>query len=146
MHGRGYRIPGADCSKPRRRRREAGRHTLIAVAPTDSLPLLLASASPRRRQLLECAGVRFEVRPADVDESALPGEGPREHALRLAEAKARAVAHAVGASPPRAHPLLLASASPRRRQLLTRAGVRFEVRPAAHDESALPGEAPCDCA
>lgn len=67
----------------------------------DAHPLLLASASPRRRQLLVRAGLRFEVQPADVDESPLPGETPRQHAARLAEAKARAVARARGASPPR---------------------------------------------
>jgi septum formation protein len=71
------------------------------VAALHPHPLLLASASPRRRQLLARAGLRVEVRPAEVDESALPGEAPRDHAARLAEAKARAVASAVGGSPPR---------------------------------------------
>ena len=66
----------------------------------DPHPLLLASASPRRRQLLARAGLHFEVRPAEVDESVLPGEAPRDHAARLAEAKARAVASTLGVSPP----------------------------------------------
>ncbi|MGH0031377.1 MAG: Maf family protein [Myxococcota bacterium] len=58
----------------------------------DTTPLVLASGSPRRRDLLGAAGIAFEIRPADVDESALPGEKPLEHAVRLARAKALAVA------------------------------------------------------
>lgn len=52
--------------------------------------LILASGSPRRRELLEAMGVRFEIRPTDVDESALPGESPEQHVLRLARDKSRA--------------------------------------------------------
>lgn len=52
--------------------------------------LILASGSPRRRQLLAAMGVRFEVRPTDVDESALPGESPEQHVRRLARDKSRA--------------------------------------------------------
>ena len=55
----------------------------------EATKLILASGSPRRRELLESLGVRFEIRPADVDESALPGEGPAEHVLRLARCKSR---------------------------------------------------------
>jgi septum formation protein len=57
-------------------------------------PLLLASASPRRAELLRQIGLPFEVRlpvPA-VDESVLPDEAPRDYVLRLARAKAQAVA------------------------------------------------------
>ena len=54
--------------------------------------LVLASASPRRRQLLEQVGLVVDVRPADVDERALAGERPRDHVERLARAKAEAVA------------------------------------------------------
>jgi septum formation protein len=54
--------------------------------------VILASASPRRRQLLLLVGIVHEVRPADVDESLLPGEPPDAHAERLARAKAHAVA------------------------------------------------------
>lgn len=54
-------------------------------------PIILASASPRRRELLGQLGYRFEVRPADVDERWDPAEDPAEHALRLARAKAAAV-------------------------------------------------------
>jgi septum formation protein len=54
--------------------------------------LILASASPRRRELLEQIGVAHEIRVADLDECALPREVPAEYVLRLALAKARAVA------------------------------------------------------
>lgn len=50
--------------------------------------LWLASGSPRRRQLLTWAGWDVEVRPAGVDETLHPGEGPVAYALRLATAKA----------------------------------------------------------
>ena len=53
---------------------------------------MLASASPRRRQLLAQLGVQFEVRPAALDETALPDEDARAHVERLAIAKATAVA------------------------------------------------------
>jgi septum formation protein len=53
--------------------------------------LVLASASPRRRELLRLAGIPCTVRPGDVDESPLAGESPGDHVRRLAEAKARAV-------------------------------------------------------
>jgi MAF protein len=54
--------------------------------------LLLASNSPRRRQLLSMGGWSFAVQVADVDESQLPGESPGDYVLRLAESKARASA------------------------------------------------------
>ncbi len=52
--------------------------------------LLLASASPRRAELLTAAGFRFDVRPVDLDESRLAGETPEIYVRRLAGAKARA--------------------------------------------------------
>lgn len=55
-------------------------------------PLLLASASPRRRRFLEQLGLQFAVEAADVNEEALPGENPEAFVLRLALEKARAVA------------------------------------------------------
>jgi septum formation protein len=55
-------------------------------------PLVLASGSPRRRRLLEQLGLRFEVVPAAVDETVLPGEDPAVHVERLALRKAAAVA------------------------------------------------------
>lgn len=55
--------------------------------------LVLASASPRRQELLRNAGVAFEVQPADICENPLPGESARECAERLAREKALFVAH-----------------------------------------------------
>jgi septum formation protein len=52
--------------------------------------LVLASASPRRAELLKAAGFEFEVRPVDVDERVRPGETPAAYVRRLAEAKAAA--------------------------------------------------------
>jgi septum formation protein len=61
----------------------------MAVQPS----LVLASASPRRLDLLAQVGVTPDrVDPADIDETPLRDETPRLHALRLAKAKARAVA------------------------------------------------------
>jgi MAF protein len=54
--------------------------------------LLLASNSPRRRQLLGWLGIDFVAHPADIDESPQPGEAPQTYVLRLAESKARAAA------------------------------------------------------
>jgi len=54
--------------------------------------LVLASSSPRRRELLATLGVEFEVRPADADETPREGETPEPLVLRLALAKARAAA------------------------------------------------------
>jgi septum formation protein len=53
--------------------------------------LILASSSPRRIDLLTSAGYEFEVLPAEIDESPLPGETPLTYVRRLAEAKALAV-------------------------------------------------------
>lgn len=53
--------------------------------------LLLASNSPRRRQLLALGNLEFNVAVSDVDESLLAGEPPKEYVLRLAQAKALAV-------------------------------------------------------
>ena len=60
--------------------------------------LILASSSPRRREILGRLGVPFSVEPGDIDETPHPGEGPEELAVRLALAKARVVAarHAEG--------------------------------------------------
>jgi septum formation protein len=55
-------------------------------------PLVLASASPRRADLLRAAGLKFTVRVADIDETRLAGETPAAYVLRLARAKAAAVA------------------------------------------------------
>ncbi len=50
---------------------------------------ILASASPRRADLLRAAGYAFEVRPTDIDESVEPDEAPETYVRRLAVAKAR---------------------------------------------------------
>jgi len=55
-------------------------------------PLVLGSASPYRRELLGRLGLPFSVAAPDIDETALPAETPAQTAVRLAEAKARAVA------------------------------------------------------
>lgn len=54
--------------------------------------LVLASASPRRRDLLGQLGLRFTVAAADLDETPRPGEAPEAYVLRLAREKAQAVA------------------------------------------------------
>jgi len=54
--------------------------------------LVLASSSPRRRQLMAVGGWTFTLIPADVDERPLPGESPGETVLRLAVTKARGAA------------------------------------------------------
>ncbi|RIL06065.1 MAG: septum formation protein Maf [Proteobacteria bacterium] len=58
---------------------------------SDTQRIILASASPRRRELLEGLGLRFKVEPADCDESILPGESPKEMVSRLAAMKAQSL-------------------------------------------------------
>jgi septum formation protein len=74
-----------------------------ADATTGSEPrrLVLASASPRRRELLTDAGVPHEVMPADIDEQERPGETPVGLTKRLAQEKALAVARRLGREPRR---------------------------------------------
>lgn len=57
-------------------------------------PLLLASGSPRRSEILRALGVPFEVHAVDIDERPLPGEAPRVYVSRLARGK-RVAARAV---------------------------------------------------
>ena len=52
--------------------------------------LILASASPRRREILEAAGFDFEIVPASIAEQAHEGESPEEFVCRIAQEKARA--------------------------------------------------------
>jgi septum formation protein len=61
------------------------------ISPAN-LPLVLASASPYRRALLQRLGLPFTVDAADIDEAPRAEESPAQTAVRLAEAKARAVA------------------------------------------------------
>jgi septum formation protein len=56
-------------------------------------PLILASASPRREELLRSVGLKFKIIPADVDETYFQGESPRAHVRRLSRDKAGAIAH-----------------------------------------------------
>src|SRR6201991_1267175 len=56
-----------------------------------NIMLILASSSPRRRQLLQQAGVNFAVESADIDERLQPDETPAKYVQRLAVEKAQAV-------------------------------------------------------
>jgi septum formation protein len=58
----------------------------------SAVRVILASGSPRRRDLLRMVGIDHEVISADIDESYLPGEPPIAHAERLAREKGRVVA------------------------------------------------------
>ena len=64
---------------------------MCPVLESSLVNLILASNSPRRRQLLALAGWNFIVSVADVDESPKENESPADYVLRLAETKARAV-------------------------------------------------------
>lgn len=61
---------------------------------------ILASASPRRRMLLEQLGLKFKVRASEVDELPEPGEAPGDYVLRVSRLKAEAVARQLGVSLP----------------------------------------------
>jgi len=54
--------------------------------------VILASQSPRRRELLSLVGIDHEVQPADIDETPWPDEAPVPHTERLARAKAQVIA------------------------------------------------------
>jgi septum formation protein len=58
---------------------------------SGALKVVLASASPRRRELLTLIGIPHDVRPANIDESYRAGETPLEHVERLAREKAAAI-------------------------------------------------------
>lgn len=64
----------------------------MTVAPE----LILASQSPRRRELLALIGLAHDVRPADIDESYRSGETPEQHCIRLAREKAAALGSTAG--------------------------------------------------
>ncbi len=57
---------------------------------------ILASASPRRAELLASAGFSFDVQPAELDETPRPAEAAPDYVVRLAREKARAVAASLG--------------------------------------------------
>ncbi len=71
---------------------------LPAQADVTHLPLVLASTSPYRRELLERLGLPFQTLAPEVDETRRPGESPQALVRRLAEAKARAAAVAFPAA------------------------------------------------
>lgn len=62
---------------------------MAAPVPKTKPAILLASNSPRRRELVGLVGWVFRVQPADIDETQLPDEPPQAYVLRLAEQKAR---------------------------------------------------------
>lgn len=62
------------------------------LSPDAGHRLILASASPRRRELLQQIQLPFDVHPADIDETRRSGETPKEYVQRLAGEKAMAVA------------------------------------------------------
>lgn len=67
--------------------------TLLLSAVADkSRPIVLASRSPRRRDLLQQMNIDFVVDPADVDETPRPGEKPTDYVERLSREKAETVA------------------------------------------------------
>ena len=79
---------------------------MLESPPVTETPLLiLASGSPRRRQLLALTGWNFIVSAANVDESQYANENPSDYVLRLAETKARATAEA----DPGSGPIILAA-------------------------------------
>src|SRR5260370_40461757 len=69
--------------------------------------LVLASASPRRRDILAQLGAAFRVEPSGIDETRWPGEQPEPHVLRLAREKASEVRQRLAADA--ARPCLLAA-------------------------------------
>jgi septum formation protein len=84
------------------------------IGPTDGTPdapdsrevqeaveIVLASASPRRHELLQRAGIPYIAMPADIDETAEAGEPPEQLVLRLARQKARKIADTLAAIPRR---------------------------------------------
>jgi septum formation protein len=69
------------------------------------VPLILASASPRRAELLRSAGYDFEIHAVDIDERSKPGEPPAEYVERLAKEKAsRAMSDVLNVGPAEAGP------------------------------------------
>jgi septum formation protein len=71
-----------------RRSATSGHDRIRTLAP---IHLVLASASPRRAELLRAAGITFDVHPAHIDETVRGGEVPEAYVRRMAEEKARVV-------------------------------------------------------
>ncbi len=70
--------------------------------------IYLASRSPRRAEILNQLGIKFEILPADVDESPLQNESPEEYVMRLARFKAQTCSRYLNAHPKSALPILAA--------------------------------------
>ena len=68
---------------------------MSAFDPDLPPDLILASASPRRRELLERVGLRLAVMPTELDESVRPGEAPADYVRRIANEKAAAAVQAL---------------------------------------------------
>lgn len=96
-------------TKPRVAQGEQFGHDMVSVYPprVPPRPLVLASASPRRAELLASAGVDFTVHAVDCDESWLPGERAVDYARRVAAAKALRAAELLREQVPA--PLILAA-------------------------------------
>lgn len=62
------------------------------MSPSPGWRLVLASSSPRRRELLAGLGLEFAIRSVEIDESPQPGEAPDDYVIRLAREKAAAAA------------------------------------------------------
>ncbi len=82
MTSQGGRLPGAIA--------------IIMATAKKTSSVILASSSPRRRDLLRQIGVDFTVDPTDVNESILPGESPGNYAVRVSLDKARVAARKAG--------------------------------------------------
>ncbi|MDR2390546.1 MAG: Maf family nucleotide pyrophosphatase [Planctomycetota bacterium] len=68
--------------------------------PVESRKFVLASASPRRKELMAALGVDFSVEPADIDESSFRGDSPGEIACLLSMAKAKKIADRISGGRP----------------------------------------------
>src|SRR5215831_7450665 len=79
-----------------------------AASHATGCDLVLASASPRRRELLARLGLRLLVAPVDLDETPVPGERPGDYVRRLAAAKCDAAAGARAAAAEPSLPVLAA--------------------------------------
>jgi septum formation protein len=88
---RRQRRPGQQRRQHRIGNRGQRLHTIECIIALQ-MDLVLASASPRRAELLKSAGFQFTIMPAAIDETALPEERPDDHVRRLARGKALAAA------------------------------------------------------
>jgi MAF protein len=70
----------------------------VRIPPVPTAPIILASSSPRRRELLGLSGLEFQVQPAAADETPQPGESPEAFAQRMSRAKAGLVAVSAAAA------------------------------------------------